>query len=301
MKFFNKKQTSLLLAATIIVGSIVTFYGTNMILSDVSNMFYSKINLDVVTSLPIFLISFQMVAIFLCLLDLATDPENARKIIVGSMDVVVFTSLLGFATTIVTYAFMYYKFMAPYPFKGASVILIIYYVLMFVAGSFLNVWGQGLEKPEKKKGGFGNAIFKIVRAIFVFYAFNRFGALLLSPTYIQWRTLGLTCPFYLSLLVPITLVSLMVYSSLDFGGKGAKSGLILAVVVFVADVILSACVFILGAMYTKFPAAISPALPLERLITMPIDVIIQCVVSTLLGAYAVIGIAKRYKNDKRAD
>lgn len=301
MTFFNKKQTTILLAIITVVGSIIAFYGTNLLLSDLSNMFYMTISQDIITSLPIFIISIQMVSGFICLIDLDYRPANGRKYIVRCMDVLVFTSLIGLGATIVSYTTIYHKFMAPYPFKGASIILLVYYVLVFAGSSFLNVWGQGLPKPEKKALPFRRILFRMVRIIFIYYAFNRFGAFLCSPSYMRIKTFWLTLPFYLSLLIPIILTAFMVLYNMYYDVKWAKSGLILAIILFVADIVFFAAIFFLGSKYTEFPAAISPAIPLERLIKIPLDVIVQSVISTAMGLYALIAMLKRYKREQRGN
>lgn len=299
MKYLDKKQTSILLAAVAIVGSIITFYGSNLLFSDLSNMFYSAISKDIITSLPIFFVSIQMVAAFICLLDLYADSGDKRRNVIKCSNVLMVTGLFGAAASIVSYTVIYSRFMSPYPFKFAGIILLAYYAIIFVGTGFLKARGKKLQKTEKEKRTFANILFRISRAIFVFYSFNRFGALLLSPTYMRIRTFVLTLPFYLSLLIPITFISLMVYCQMDFGGRNSKSGVLFASILFIADLLLSAAVFVLGSMFTEFTAAVSPALPLERLISVPVDVIIQCVVSTALGIYALIATSKRYKNDTR--
>ena len=301
MHYFTKKKTVCILAVTAVIGSVIAFYATNLILSDVSNMFYMTVTKDFITSLPIFFAAVQLVAVFGGVLDLYAEPDRGRKTALGCTAVLELTTLIGIISTFVSYLGIYKNFMAPYPFRGACIVLLVYYVICFAAASYLRAQGRSLPETEKEKRKIGEVVFRIIRFVFIFYAFNRLGAVILSPLYIQWRSFGLTCPFYISMLLPVALLILMIYAIMDFGGRSARSGLVFAVIIFAADIILNAYIFTVGRASTRFTAAISPAVPIERLLSKPIVVIIACAVATVLSIYALIYMSRRCKNDKRGN
>ena len=62
----SKKTAAIVLIVLVLVGSVVTFYGLNLLFSDVANMLMSKITVDVISSLPgfIFTLDFILASIY---------------------------------------------------------------------------------------------------------------------------------------------------------------------------------------------------------------------------------------------
>ena len=74
----SKKQAIISLVLLTVVGSFVNFYCTNLIMSDISNMFYGVHNADIISSIPglIFAMDFVLLAIFFMRLYLYKDQKK---------------------------------------------------------------------------------------------------------------------------------------------------------------------------------------------------------------------------------
>lgn len=284
----SKRVTILILIALVLIGSFVTFYATNLILSDVSNMFYETITQDVITSLPIFLISVQFVAATFFIHRLYIRPQYTKKTFILFMDWLTLTALLGCAATVVTGPLMYGNMTAPYPFKGASILCLIWHIAIFLVSTFLSTWAQGIiDDAEKKKADFQYIVYTIFLAVLVFFAFNRFGALLWAPVYAQTRTLYLTWPFYVSLALPMMLLMYMPITSFELDKKNRWFTVWYVSAIIVLNIVFAIIVFKRGMANPLFISAISPALAIERLLTKPIDVIVQFALLFVLGLFAL--------------
>lgn len=284
----SKRVTILILILLVLAGSFVTFYATNLILSDVSNMFYMTITQDVITSIPIFMIAVQLIAATLFINRLYIRPQYTKKTFILFMDWITLPALIGCAATVVAGPLMYGSMTAPYPFKGATIFCLIWHIAMFLISTFLSTWAQGIiDDVEKKKMDFKYIVYTIFLAVLVFFAFNRFGALLWAPIYAQTRTLYLTWPFYVSLALPMLLLLYIPITSFELDKKNRWFTVWYVAAIIVLNIVFAIIVFKTGKENPLFISAISPALGIERLLTKPVDVIVQFVLLLLLGLYAL--------------
>ena len=130
------------------------------------------------------------------------------------------------------------------------------------------------DDKEKMKIKFLCVLKTLGYFLFVGLAFNRFGMLLGAPLYIYWRNLYLTFPFYLFLLVPMFIVVIKVLLYFDmFKSHKQKFGFVLAALI--STCVLALAYILLGMFNSAVVSAISPALPLERLASMPVETIIH--------------------------
>lgn len=284
----SKRTTIIILIVSAIVGSFICFYATNLILSDVSNMYYMGPNQDIITSLPVFLIAVQFVAITLGVNRLYTRPQYSKKVFNRMMDTITLTSLLGCAADVVSGPLMLGSMTAPYPFRGAIVICLVYHIAMFLVSTFLSTWAQELpDDLEKKKYSAQYIVYTVFLCILVFFAYNRFGALLWAPVYVHKASLYLTWPFYLSLILPMALLMYIPITGFDLDRKNRWFTVYYIAAILVLNIVLAALVFTTGMKNPLFISAVSPALAIERLLTKPIDVIVQFVLLLALGLYAL--------------
>ena len=122
-------------------------------------------------------------------------------------------------------------------------------------------------------------------------AFNRFGAFLFMPIYVQWSTLYKTFVYFLFLLIPMALLVIKVLKILEIG----KGYFIPLLVVAILNVVLMALVVVFGISDSSFISAVSAAAPLERLGSMPMELLIHFVVYLGVSVYYII-IEKRKQN-----
>ena len=149
------------------------------------------------------------------------------------------------------------------------------------------------EDTEKYKVTVKHVFHTIGLYLLIALAFNRFGAFLLFPVYAQFSTLYKTFVYYLFLLIPMALLVLKV-----LGIFGKKNLLIPVIVVAALNVILFAVTAIMGMNDSAFISAVSAAAPLERLGSMPMEILIHFVVYLGVSIYYII---KEIKNKKAAN
>ena len=107
--------------------------------------------------------------------------------------------------------------------------------------------------------------------LFVALAFNRFGAFLTMPMYVELRNFHLTFLFYLFLLVPMAILVKKVFDVYEV--KFNKFVYVIAL--FAVNLVLFVAVAIIGMNDTTFVSSLSPAMPLERLAAKPVEIIIH--------------------------
>lgn len=292
-----KKKTALILVTlTVLVGSVVTFYATNMLLSDVSNMFYGVHDAYIVSSIPAFMLAVDFVAFLVFVMRYYRYPAYRKSM--GNLYSIYLgvNSLVGIAFCILT-GVIYGSFTMPYPFWAYDVIMMIVHAGLLALAVVLNVKNRKMQLADqtKKKIQPHYVIYSAVLGAMTYFAFNKFGALILSPLYVYMRSLYLTWPFYLSLLCPIALVvHVLVYFFDGYKGK-EKVGIAVVSTVFALSLGLGVSVLIIGSAHTQFISAVSPALPLERLATMPINSIFQLVAMVLFSGYYLWYAVRAYK------
>jgi len=269
-----------------IVGSFVNFWGTNLILSDVSNMFYGVHDSNYIASIPFFIVVLDFNFLMIYLYRLNKKPEFKKASTITYMVIFWVLSVVGIITTIISGIKVYGSFIAPYPFKGATLVILLTHFLIMVASVVVIFIADSKMEPDvgKRKITFKNSVFTVLLFFMIYLAFDRFGAFLWSPTFIHWRTFYMTWPFYLGLLAPMAqLVHTYLYTFKEFKAK-PKAGVIYGWVLLGIVLASNIYTFIIGYFNTTFVSVISPMLALERLATLPADVIIIFVLMFVFSA-----------------
>ena len=124
---------------------------------------------------------------------------------------------------------------------------------------------------EQFKIGAKHVFFSMGWFLFVALAFNRFGAFLTMPMYVELRNFHLTFLFYLFLLVPMAILVKKVFDVYEV--KFNK--FVYVIVLFAVNLVLFVAVAIIGVNDTTFVSSLSPAMPLERLAAKPVEIIIH--------------------------
>ena len=296
----SKKQAIISLVLLTVVGSFVNFYCTNLIMSDISNMFYGVHNADIISSIPglIFAMDFVLLAIFFMRLYLYKDQ---KKYIIRHYLLLLFIfSCVGFIASILTGTMVYKSFVAPYPFPLYTIFGLIIHLGLAVLSIYYRIkLSKEIEEDnEKKKTTFGYVLYSILLCIIVYFAYDKFGALLWAPTYFFFRTFNLTFPFYLSLLTPLFILIIVVIMHLGLFDNNIKWYVILSGIVLFLSIVLSLLVAIVGYKYTDFISSISMALPLERLATKPFDIYFRGFYSISLSIYLLVVSIIKLKKSK---
>ena len=268
----TKKKAIILMIIITLAGSIVTFYGTNLLLSDVSNMFYMTVTKDVISSLPIFFISLDFVLAAIALIRLYRHPQFRKCGTLLYSGILFCFSAAGIVSTVLTGTVIYHSFTAPYPFKGATLLCLFIHTLLAVISVIQIKRAVKWENDsEKRKIKLHYIIYTAFLSTLVFYAFNRTGAFLMMASFVQLSTLNITVWFYLALLLPLLNLMHSLFYSFDVYSRYPKLSLIYAIAQTVLCIVLFLVTVLVCMKNTAFISAVSPAVAIERLITIPID------------------------------
>lgn len=299
----DKRLAAILLIAIGIVGSICTFYMMNLLLSDLSNMFYGTHDAYIIASFPGFFASLYFILAEIFVFRFFYRPKYRKSLILTYLIIAACFAVCGIAMSIITGAVIYKSFFTPYPFWGYTMICLILHILVLIGSIVLHVYfRKKLPNDETKRPiSIQYVLFSAILSILVFFAFDRFGAFLLAPIYIYWRTFYLTFPFYLSLLLPVAELVHTVLYMFDYFKQKPKVGFVYSLVMVAADIILLSAVIILGYNFPQFISAVSPALALERLATKPVDIILTVVIMLGLTGYNLWYSIYRLKKSKKEE
>ncbi len=294
----KKKTALILLIVLLLVGSFVTFYSGNMLSSDISNMFYGVHDIFIVSSLPLFFITLDFILGILFVLRFYRYPDRRKSIVNLYTILAMVFAILGTIFCILT-GVVYKDFMTPYPFHGYCLILLIVNAIIFGLCLALNIYAKKTMKEDSSdhKIKFHYVLYTGIAVVLMFFALYRFGSVMWMVVYAQARTLYLTFPFYLWALIPMALLLHVVFYFLDIYGN-YKRAIIYTAIVLGLEIILGAVVVIIGYTNTSFISAISPALPLERLATKPLDVISNIAIIIIVAGYYLIYSIRSVKEHK---
>ncbi|MDO5331219.1 MAG: hypothetical protein Q4E99_00945, partial [Bacillota bacterium] len=268
----NKSKMIFALVVAVILGSLAAFFGTNLILSDVSNMFYMTITKDVLSSVPMFIVILEFIFAILCIARCIEHPECKKRIVTLYTRIGFITSIIGMASTIAAYEIVYGEIKAPYPFKYAGVVLVLWHLGVWkISDSYMWQAKKWEEYTKRQRISFGYVLYNVVLGLFIFYALNRFGAFLMVPTFVQMSTLDKTLPLYICLLLLMALLANAFQVRLGMNAKKAKRSLIYSLVVLLVGILGVVYVMFIGMKDTRYISAVSPVMPIERLLTKPID------------------------------
>lgn len=282
---FNKKLLIPLIALVAIVGSLSAALSINMLMGDVSNYATGFSNITVFATGVAVCFTMEVVAVFFYLLRLIQRPKTVRRLTATYLIIIASLALLCLISAILAGVLNYHSFVKPYPFPGFLIVAIVFSTLL-MAGCILCLWFvlKKLPKDEERfKVTFPYVIKTILWFHFVLLAFNRFGMLLGSPIYIQWRTFYMTWPFYIFLAIPAYLAVIKVLDLLGLLKNHHK--MIMSTIGLLLNGLLFAVIVLLGLHDTNFIAGVSPCMPLERLMSGPIELFIHHV------AYLIMGLA----------
>lgn len=286
-----KKTTAIIwLFVLSVFGPFITFYVTNLVLSDVSNMFYGVHDVNFISSIPGFLFAFDVILATLWVTRRYTKPQNRKHMTLLYSTLLAVFSLIGVIGAVLTGTLIYRSFTAPYPFPGYTLLTLIIHAALLVFAcvshyrSRCNMPEDIAPTPTKP----GYVVYTVFLVALMFLAYDRYGAFLWMPFYVHIRTLYLTFPFYLSLMLPMGLLAHIVFYVFKVYERLPNSGIINILIILAMDLILGIAVFTIGARNPQFISAVSPALAIERLMTLPIDTVCQFVLVLIFGIYFLI-------------
>lgn len=303
-KVFIRVINDICLFLMLFIGSMVTYFAMNLFWSDVANAdngFNWPLTL---ATLPMLMLSLSFVAFAIFLVRYLGSESQYRLKLVRLYSIILASfSLVGLVTAILSGTVVYDSFFAPCPFPGAILVYVIIHGIFLITNIIvLFMLKQTItEKDIKAKITVKYALYTVLIALLTFIAFDRAGAAFMSPMYIEWNRLDLTWSFYLSLLFPMAvLFTLMLYRLKHLRLDNYKARTITWGIFSVVCLALCLTTLLTGLNNQLFVALVSPAMPVERLATVPVDFIFLYVPTVGISiAEFVISLVKLIKEKKQ--
>ena len=289
----SKKFVIISLAVLAVVGSIWTFYASNMFFGDVSNFGAGFMKTTLFVTLPGLVLGAMFVTGALFIVRFYLRPNSRKVLCRNYLFIAIALGCFGLLFTVLGGVLNLHSFIKPYPFAGYLIIMLVLNILI-IAGSAVVLFKIVLKMPEdseKYKVSIKHVLHTLGLFLLIALAFNRFGAFLLAPVYVQWSTLYMTFVYYLFLLIPMALLVIKVLKILEI-----RSNFLLPVlIVAVLNAGLMLAILLLGAKDATFVSAVSAAAPLERLGSMPMELFIHFFTYFGVSTYYII-VEKLNKN-----
>ena len=292
----DRKKSLITLGVIAFVGSIVAFVGNNFFMQDVLNKSANMFS-TLLVSLPMLMLGSILVSAFLYVVRLNKRPKTFKKLTKHYLIVGLVLSGIGLLTAFLADILTYGSFFKPYPFYGYLIIMIVLFaVLIWAAIYFLNKIKNRPEDEETYKVTAPHVFSTIGWFLFIALVFNRTGAFFAMPLYVQWRTLHITFPFYFYLLCPLFIGVVKILIDFKILTKGSR--LILPLVAGTLQIILFLVVAFIGTSNSAMVSAVSPAMPLERLASAPLEIIIHFVSMLAVSIVLVVQCVRNKNVDK---
>jgi len=289
----KKSLNIVLIALCAVVGSFVTFYANNLLMAIICNG--AAISAVALAMIPFFVLALDIITLTIFLFRLLNDNKHKKALIKHYSLLIFIFSCVGFVFSFVVGEWVYDSFTIG-PFGGYSAVLFaINMFLAVITGVIRFLLINKIKDDEEvspKKGG-KYVFFNIVLSLAIYYAYNKFGAVLFTPAYVQTRTLYMTWIFYVALITPIIV---MILNGIYFLGafKGNKKALLITTIAVLAvTLIINVVVICVGFNNPKFIAAVSFAVPLERLGSFPFDEIFRPLICLAMGTNLLIKAIKK--------
>ena len=269
----SKKFLVISLAIIAVIGSIWTFYASNMFFSDVSNFGAGFMNTTLFVSLTGMLCGAMLVAAPLFIVRFYQRPNSRKVLCRNYLFIAIALAAFGLIFAVLGGVINYRGNFVKYPFPGYLIIMIVLHLAVLV-GSAVVLFMKVLKMPEdteKYKVTVKHVFHTLGLYLLIALAFNRFGAFLLMPVYCQFSTLYKTFVYYLFLLVPMVILAIKLMRILEVG----KNRFLMSLITLIVATGLMVAILLLGKSDSSFISAVSAAAPLERLGSMPMELFIH--------------------------
>lgn len=293
----SKRTTLISLIVIAVIGSFVAALATNMFMGDILNKALPISDMTVFATLPALMLAAIIVAIFLYVIRLYQRPKTFKRMSTVYLIIAISLSSIGFITAILCGAITYRgNFLTLYPFPGYTIIAMITHLIIIGGSVFGLVKLRKIPQDEERFKFGAKHVFKTLGwYLFISLVFYRFGMFLGLPVYVNWRTLYMTFPFYIWLLVALFLGILKVLNILDLL-PNKKLNLALSICALSLHVVLFTYTIIIGRESSLFVSNISQCMPLERMAAMPVEMPIHILA---IGAVAIILLVQAIKRMKQ--
>ena len=283
----KRKYLLILLASLTVVGALFVALASNMFFSDVGNMSGGSEHSTVFVTVAASGVAITFGLALLYLIRVSKHKEAFHRITRLYLILAIVFNGIAVIADFMTVG-IYGTFVSTHPFPGFQIIFLLL-SLCFIGGAIyglLRLKKSGIEDKERVHINFGYVMKTAGWFLFIMLLLNRVGMFLGMPGYVYLRNFGKTFPFYLYLLMPAFLGSLEVLFVLKISNK--KLRLLLTYIALGLNVCFFAYIAVMGISDTAFISSLSPAMPLERLASKPLELLIHFLAYTGVGVALII-------------
>lgn len=270
----SKKFSLIALAIIAVLGSLMAFVASNLFFTDVPYFGPHIMDTAIFLSFTALLFGAYFVMGAMYIVRSYLKPNIRKKMSKTYLKTTMVLAGLGFVFAILAAVINYNgNFLASAPFPGFIILMMVMHLLVLGGSIFalLKPVKALPEDTEQFKVGAKHVFFTMGWFLFTALAFNRFGAFLTMPIYVELRNFYQTVFFYLFLLVPMAILVKKVFDVFEL----KLNRFIYVLVLFAINLVLFIVVAIIGLNDTTFVSSLSPAMPLERLAAKPVEIIIH--------------------------
>ncbi|MBO4667723.1 MAG: hypothetical protein J5666_06355 [Bacilli bacterium] len=289
----SKKFSIISLIITTIVGSLFTALGSNMLFDDLFNKDVPFANHTLFVSLPAVSVCVILVMLVLYIIRVYKHPDCQKRISRLYLIIAIVMGVIGVVGAVLGGVKVYGTFTGKHPFPGYLIIFMILNILIIGCAVCGLVFLKKMKEDTGKVKINAKHVFKTIGwFLFISMMFNRLGMLLGASSYIYLRNLYKTFPFYLYLLMPVFLGVLVLMSPFEILDR--KKRFILGLVALGLNVCFFGYIALMGINDTAFISSLSQAMPLERMASKPLEILIHFLTYTGVGV-AVLVLNKKSK------
>ena len=270
----SKKFSLIALAIIAVLGSLMAFAASNLFFTDVPYFGPHIMDTAIFLSFTALLFGAYFVIGAMYIVRSYLKPNIRKKMSKTYLKTTMVLAGLGFVFAILAAVINYNgNFLASAPFPGFIILMMVVHLLVLGGSIFalLKPVKALPEDTEEFKVGAIHVFFPMGSFLFTALAFNRFGAFLTMPIYVELRNFYQTVFFYLFLLVPMAILVKKVFDVFEL----KLNRFIYVIILFAINLVLFIVVAIIGLNDTTFVSSLSPAMPLERLAAKPVEIIIH--------------------------
>ena len=270
----SKKFSLIALAIIAVLGSLMAFAASNLFFTDVPYFGPHIMDTSIFLSFTALLFGAYFVIGAMYIVRSYLKPNIRKKMSKTYLKTTMVLAGLGLVFAILAAVINYNgNFLASAPFPGFIVLMMVAHLLVLGGSIFalLKPVKALPEDTEEFKVGAKHVFFTMGWFLFTALAFNRFGAFLTMPIYVELRNFYQTVFFYLFLLVPMAILVKKVFDVFEL----KLNRFIYVIILFAINLVLFVVVAIIGLNDTTFVSSLSPAMPLERLAAKPVEIIIH--------------------------
>ena len=287
----KKKYLIISLICLTVVGALFTALSSNMLFDDLFNKDVKFADATLFVSLPAMTFSLLFVLGIFYVLRCYQHKDCVKRISRCYLIIAAVLGLIGVVFSIIGNLKVYGTLIGRHPFPGYAIIFLVLNLCMLCCSIFGLIMIKRIKDDEGRVKIRVGYVFKTIGwFLFICLMLNRFGMFLGMPLYVYWRNFYQTFPFYIYLLFPLFLGVLVAMHKLELWDR--KKLFLMGLIALGLNVCFFAYIALMGINNTAFVSSLSQCMPLERMASKPIEILIHFL------AYAGVAAAILVENKK---